>query len=125
MAGRVRVDVLSCFFEAPPQGMPPCPAAPSAPTCDDARTAPSSPSPPTSRQARLRRDRNGGRLPAFDPEAYKHRNTVERAINRLRQHRAVATRCDKRDFTWRGTIDVASIRIWFRYLARQDLRDTR
>jgi hypothetical protein len=28
------------------------------------------------------------------------------------QHRAVATRYDKRDFIWRGTIDVASIRIW-------------
>jgi hypothetical protein len=27
----------------------------------------------------------------------------------------VATRYDKRDFTWRGTIDVASIRIWLRH----------
>ncbi len=33
----------------------------------------------------------------------------------LRQHRAVATRFDKRDFVWRGTIDVASIRIWLRH----------
>jgi transposase len=32
----------------------------------------------------------------------------------LRQHRAVATRYDKRDFVWRGTVDVASIRIWLR-----------
>ncbi|NLT56927.1 MAG: IS5/IS1182 family transposase, partial [Actinomycetales bacterium] len=31
-----------------------------------------------------------------------------------RQNRAVATRYDKRDFVWRGTIDVAAIRIWLR-----------
>ena len=43
------------------------------------------------------------------------RNVVERAFCQLRQHRAVATRYDRRDFTWRGTIDVASIRIWLRH----------
>jgi transposase len=63
---------------------------------------------------RLARGRKGGRPPAFDPGAYKDRNTVERAFCLLRQHRAVATRYDKRDFTWRGTVDVASIRIWLR-----------
>jgi transposase len=61
---------------------------------------------------RRRRGSNGGRPPAFDPVAYKQRNTVERAIGKLRQHRAIATRFDKRDYVWRGTIDVASIRIW-------------
>jgi len=64
---------------------------------------------------RAARGRNGGRPPTFDPTAYKHRNTVERAINLLRQHRAVATRYDKRDFVWRGTIDIAAIRIWLRH----------
>jgi transposase len=54
------------------------------------------------------------RPPAFDPAAYKQRNTVERAFGKLRQHRAVATRFDKRDLVWRGTVDVASIRIWLR-----------
>ncbi len=39
---------------------------------------------------RLRRGSNGGLPPAFDPTAYKRRNTVERAFCRLRQHRAVA-----------------------------------
>jgi hypothetical protein len=33
-------------------------------------------------------------------------------VCKLRQHRAVATRYDKRDFVWGGTVNVASIRIW-------------
>lgn len=73
---------------------------------------------------RRQRGRSGGRPPAFDPIAYKDRNTVERAFSQLRQHRAVATRFDKRDFVWRGTIDVASIRIWLRHPALHDLKDT-
>ena len=63
---------------------------------------------------RLRRGRQGGRPPAFDPTRYKQRNVVERAINKLKGHRAVTTRYDKRDYMFRGTIDVASIRIWLR-----------
>jgi len=73
---------------------------------------------------RLRRGASGGRPPAFDPGAYQQRNTVERAFCRLRQHRAVATRYDKRDFVYRGTVDVAAIRIWLRDLTKEDLRDT-
>jgi transposase len=56
----------------------------------------------------------GGRPPVFDPETYKDRNTVERCFNKLRQFRAVATRYDKRELIYQGTIDVASIRIWLR-----------
>jgi transposase len=56
----------------------------------------------------------GGRPPAFDRERYKDRNTVERCFSKLKQFRAVATRFDKRQLIYQGTIDVASIRIWLR-----------
>lgn len=63
---------------------------------------------------RAKRGSRGGRPPAFDREAYKERNTVERCVNKLRQHRAVATRYDKRQLIYQGTLNVASIRIWLR-----------
>lgn len=82
--------------------------------------------PEPSRQiaGRIKRGRNGGRPPAFDPEAYKDRNTVERAINKLKAFRAVAMRTDKRDYMYRGTVDVATIRIWLRDPTREDPSDT-
>lgn len=70
---------------------------------------------PTNQQGnRAGRGRNGGRPPTFDAEQYKRRNVVERCINKLKQCRAVATRYDKRDHIYRGTVDVASIKIWLR-----------
>jgi transposase len=72
------------------------------------------PEPVDQTKNRLRRGRAGGRPPDFDAEGYKERNVVERALNKLKGHRAVATRYDKRDYMFRGTIDVASIRIWLR-----------
>ena len=47
-----------------------------------------------SQAARRRKGSRGGRPPGFDAERYKKRNTVERAINKLKQFRAVATRYD-------------------------------
>lgn len=41
-----------------------------------------------------------------------HQHVVERAINKLKGHRAVATRYEKRDDMFPGTIDVTSIGIW-------------
>src|SRR5258708_32792149 len=66
------------------------------------------------RNPRRARGRAGGRPPAFDPERYKDRNTVERCFAKLKQFRAVATRFDKRELMYQGTVNVASIRIWLR-----------
>jgi transposase len=73
---------------------------------------------------RSKRGSNGGRRPAFDPLAYKDRNTVERAFNKLRAFRAVAMRTDKRDYIYQGTIDVAAIKLWLRDPVHHDPSDT-
>ncbi len=46
---------------------------------------------------RKRLGSHGGRPPAFNREAYKQRNTVERCINKLKQWRGLATRYDCED----------------------------
>ena len=63
-----------------------------------------------------------GRSPR--PALYRQRNTVERAVNKLRGTRAVATRYDKRDYMYRGTLTVAAIRIWLRDPVSDQLQDT-
>jgi transposase len=67
-----------------------------------------------SQAARLRKGSRGGRPPGFDEERYKKRNTVERAINRWKQSRAVATRYDKRGYVYLGTATAAAVAIWLR-----------
>lgn len=64
--------------------------------------------------ARRKRGRNGGRPRGFDPGRYQERGSVERCFSKLRPFRAVATRYDKRERIYQGTVDVASIRIWLR-----------
>jgi transposase len=63
---------------------------------------------------RLRRGRAGGRPPAFDSEAYKQRNTVERCINRLKQWRGLALRTDKLAIAYQAALHVAVIFMWAR-----------
>jgi transposase len=56
----------------------------------------------------------GGRPPAFDREAYRQRNVVERCFNRLKQNRALATRYAKRAALYRALAVIAAIRIWLK-----------
>ncbi|MFE1315988.1 hypothetical protein [Streptomyces sp. NPDC058755] len=65
------------------------------------------------RAARSRRGRGGGRPPGFDLERYKKRNTVDRAISKLKQSRAVA-RYDKRSYVFLGTVTAAALVIRLR-----------
>jgi transposase len=68
---------------------------------------------PADQQAhRLRRGRQGGRPPAFDRDAYKQRNTVERCINRLKQWRGIATRYEKTATIYLAGLHIAGIFLW-------------
>ncbi|MFF8774514.1 IS5 family transposase [Kitasatospora sp. NPDC015120] len=70
------------------------------------------PIPADQRGHRLRRGSRGGRPPAFDREAYKQRNTVERCINRLKQWRGIATRYEKTATIFLAGLYVAGIFLW-------------
>ncbi|WP_423247742.1 IS5 family transposase [Streptomyces achmelvichensis] len=70
------------------------------------------PVPADQRGHRLRRGSLGGRPPAFDREAYKQRNTVERCINRLKQWRGIATRYEKTATVYRAGLLIAGIFLW-------------
>ena len=65
---------------------------------------------------RKRRGRAGGRPPAFDVDAYKGRNVVERSFNAIKQWRGLATRYDKLALTYRGGVVLAAIVTWLRAL---------
>ncbi|MER7277995.1 transposase [Dactylosporangium sp. NPDC000244] len=65
----------------------------------------------------------GGQPPALDAERYKQRNTVERAVGKLKQFRAVATRYDKERLHVPGHHRHRHHQTWLRDLTA-DPRDT-
>ena len=58
---------------------------------------------------RRTKGRSGGRSPTFDAVTYRDRNVVERAFNRLKSWRGVATRYDKHARNYRAGVVLASI----------------
>ena len=50
--------------------------------------------------------------PTFDRATYRERNRVERLFNRLKQHRAIATRYDKLAAHYAALLVLASILLW-------------
>jgi putative transposase len=56
----------------------------------------------------------GGRPPAFDSEAYRARNVVERFFARIKQWRGIATRYDKYAANYRSGILLISTLLWLK-----------
>jgi transposase len=57
----------------------------------------------------------GGRPPSLDTQLYRDRNVVERAFNRLKGWRAIATRYDKKARNYRAGVVLAStVLFWLR-----------
>jgi transposase len=63
---------------------------------------------------RKRRGSRGGRPSAFDPDAYRRRNQVERGFNRRKHWRGLATRFDKLGVNYQATLDLVEMLDWLR-----------
>ncbi len=59
-----------------------------------------------------RRSTEARRGVRFDRVAYRDRNIIERTINRLKQHRAIATRYEKLASTYHALLTIACILRW-------------
>jgi transposase len=69
-------------------------------------------------QAAHRRNRGsrGGRPVTHDAALYKERNTVERAIHRMKTWRGIATRYDKTPESYLAGLQLRAATIWIRSL---------
>jgi transposase len=68
--------------------------------------------------------RNQRSTTCFRPHRLQATQRRRTRRKQLRGTRAVSTRYDQREFVYRGTIDVAAIRIWLRDPVPTDMRDT-
>ncbi|ESQ01165.1 putative transposase [Streptomyces sp. GBA 94-10 4N24] len=84
------------------------------PSCGDGAIRHSIPEKTDSQAARRRKGARDERPPGFDEERYRKRNTVERAVNRLKHAGAVATRYGERGYGLLGTATAAALVIWLR-----------
>ena len=67
---------------------------------------------PERRDQRELRWKRPGRPPGFDADLYARRNVVERCVNRLKQWRGIASRCEKRAVNYRAAVVIVALRIW-------------
>jgi transposase len=69
-------------------------------------------------QAQKRKDKGhrGGRPVTCDPSLYTQRNTVERAINRIKAWRGLATRDDKRPESYQAELELRAALLWIHSL---------
>ena len=70
------------------------------------------PEPKDQKANRARRGSSGGRPVGFDWETYKHRNTVERCFNRLKQWRGLAMRTDKHAHNYEAGLLLGAVVMW-------------
>ncbi len=67
---------------------------------------------------RKKKGSKGGRPVSHDTELYKERNTVERAINRMKAWRGIATRYDKTPDSYLAGLHLRASMIWIRDLTQ-------
>jgi transposase len=67
---------------------------------------------------RKKKGSGGGRSVSHDTELYKERNTVERAINKLKAWRGIATRYDKTPDSYLAGLHLRASMIWIKDLTR-------